>query len=90
MTAYLDFSDLEKTLMDLLNEAKKPPPWSLTITRIDNGYTLIGHDINCVVEDDDEDELISHEQLLWYIMEYFNFGGSKHDSERIRIVREKQ
>jgi len=88
MPAYLDFSDLEETLMDLIKQINNPP-WSVTITRIDNGYTLCGTDKCAVIEDDDEDELRSHEELLWEIMEYFNFGGSKHDSERLRVVREK-
>ena len=70
--------------------------WSLTIQRLDNGYLLTAPDneglgeSEWVIEDSDTDNLLSGEYLLWEVMEYFNFGGSKHDSERIRIVREEQ
>jgi len=70
--------------------------WSLTITHVDNGYLLeglssnMGVPMSMVIEDDEEDELKSHESLLWQVMEYFNFGGSKHDPVRLRIIREKK
>ena len=69
--------------------------WGLKITKVDNGYLLQGqgdpedNPLIMVIEEQDEDELYHHEHLLWEIMEYFNFQGSKHDPERIRIVREK-
>ena len=62
--------------------------WKLTIIRTDNGYILRGTEINLVLEDT-EDKLSSHEHLLWEVMDYFNFQGSKHDPERLRITREK-
>jgi len=34
--------------------------------------------------------LKSGQALLWRVMEYFSIGGSKHDKERLRVVREKQ
>lgn len=78
--------------------------WQLTITRLDNGYLLkdTGHNDELeevpkewVIEDCDEydrgdDSLKSGETLLWEVMEFFGFGGSKNDPERLRIVREKQ
>jgi len=70
--------------------------WSLTITRVHNGYLLEGSSssdgtpIKLVKEDDKKDKLKIHERLLWEIIEYFNFGGSKHDKERIQIIRKKQ
>ena len=74
--------------------------WSLTISRLDNGYLLTSPDCDgsgsseWVIEDGpDGNEFInlsSGEALLWEVMDYFNFGGSKHDAERIRIVREEQ
>ena len=70
--------------------------WQLIITRESNGYHLVlneDQDIvkNClVIQDDDKDALKSHEELLWEVMDYFNFRGSKHDDERIRITREKK
>jgi hypothetical protein len=67
--------------------------WGLKITRESNGYVLKGRSvegtpITFVIEDDDRDELKSHEDLLWEIMNYFAFGGSKHDKERLKITRE--
>ena len=74
--------------------------WSLEIVRVDNGYILTSPDCEglgaseWVIEDGpDGNEFInlsSGEALLWEVMDYFNFGGSKHDAERIRIVREEQ
>jgi len=63
--------------------------WSLCITRTDNGYYLTGSDEIQTVLQETEDSLSVHEQLLWEVMDYFDFRGSKHDPERIRITREK-
>jgi hypothetical protein len=63
--------------------------WSLKITRVDNGYFLEGNDgARIVIQEIEDDELREHEHLLFEVMEYFNFMGSKHDKERIRIIRE--
>jgi len=70
--------------------------WKMTITRVSNGYKITyppnhkGTLITEIVIQETEDELKIHEELLWMIMEYFDFSGSKHDIERIRIIREKQ
>lgn len=64
-------------------------PWSLQIIKVSNGYMLYEDDGESVIQDSDTDELKSGEELLWAVMEYFDFGGSKHDAERLRVVREK-
>lgn len=69
--------------------------WKLTIIRGSNGYIIEGTNgedssYKLVIQEDDKDELKAHEELLWEIMEYFAFLGSKHDSERLRIVRERK
>ena len=66
--------------------------WLLKITKVDNGYLLCGNPDNSlwVIEDSEKDELRSGENLLWEIMNYFNFGGSKHDKIRLKITRVKQ
>lgn len=64
--------------------------WYLNIERKTNGYVLKGNDGFELVIEDIKDELDSHEKLLWQVMEYFSFQGSKHDTERLRVVREKQ
>ncbi len=64
--------------------------WKLTIIRKDNGYYLTGTDSDIMLQADDKDPLDHHMALLYEVMEYFNFFGSKHDPERIRITREKQ
>ena len=61
----------------------------MKITRVSNGFFLEGNDGNWLIQDTD-DPLKSTEELLWDITEYFLLGGSKHDAERIRIVREKK
>ncbi len=66
------------------------PKWTLLIDRIENGYILTDQDGRLwVIEEEEDDYLKVHETLLWYIVNHFNFGGTKHDPERIRIVREK-
>jgi len=69
--------------------------WNLTIQRVNNGYKLyssgIGEDEapeEWVVEDVEEDDLRSHISMLYGVLEHFGVYGSKHDAERIRIVRE--
>ena len=92
----VDFSDLKEVLESLLNwKREKDWAFNLIITRESNGYALdgvsdTGGRTRTVIEDDEVDELKSGESLLWAVMEYFNFQGSKHDAERIRVVREKQ
>lgn len=69
----------------------KDDGWQLKITRTDNGYIIeVPNELPHVIQENQNDELKEHEELLWCVMEYFNFQGSKHDSERLRIVREKQ
>ena len=68
--------------------------WKLVISKEDNGYILKGRfgdtdiESKVVIEDKDNNELDSGETLLWQVIEYFNIGGSRHDKERLRIVRE--
>ena len=78
--------------------------YSLTITRASNGYILswdeeietTDENHPCVetqewlIESSEGDELNEHERLLWEVMDFFGFGGSKHDAERLRIIREKK
>jgi len=73
--------------------------WDLHIRKGDNGYRLtyeeelgngeiLGREE--YIQDSDDDPLKAGEELLWRIMEYFNFYGSKHDSERLRVIRVKR
>ena len=70
--------------------------YGLIIERVENGYIVKfpkeedGLQSKILIQDNPQDELRSHEVLLCEIMNYFNFGGTKHDKERIRIMREKQ
>lgn len=65
-------------------------PYSLIITHCDNGYILTDYEgKQWVIEDSETDPLSSGEGLLWSIMDNFGFGGSRHDKERLRVVREK-
>jgi len=76
-------------------EEYDPYDWTLTISKVQNGYVLqgksdVGVPVVSVIQNDEKDELKSGEALLWEVIEYFNFGGSKHDKDRIRVIREKQ
>ena len=68
---------------------------TLQIIRGDNGFKLdwwveddtgdISH--MEVIQDDEDDEMKSGEQLLWFVMEHFDLGGSKFDKKRLSIKR---
>jgi hypothetical protein len=66
----------------------------LTISRASNGYVVQWHEDGFsqieVIEGSETDALKDGESLLWLIMDHYGFGGSKHDAERIRIVRVKR
>jgi hypothetical protein len=79
--------DFEVELPSHLRDEK----WQMKIIRAQNGYTIeFLDDSPYAIQENENDRLKEHEELLWYIMDYFNFQGSKHDLERLRIVREKQ
>ncbi len=88
----VDFSDLKNVLDDLMARVKKDDnEWKLTIVREQDCYILEGTaEGKWAIEDDERDELKSHERLLWEVMDYFGFGGSKHDALRLRISRENR
>jgi hypothetical protein len=68
------------------------PPYGLNITKVDNGYIaedLSDHKIT-VFEESERDELKDIEALLWFVLEFFGKYGSKHDPERIRIIRQRK
>ena len=70
-------------------DAGERSEWSLKIIRTDNGYYLKGSGgTKIVIEENADDDLYEHEQLLFYVREFFNFQGSKHDPERIMILRQ--
>ena len=68
----------------------------LSIEMVSNGYVLSFHDPEheCkrieVIEESEYDALKAGETLLWWLMDFYGFGGSKHDAERLRIVRLKR
>lgn len=64
--------------------------WKLIVKKVSNGYILYGSNNEVIVcEEDNVDELKHHERMLWEVIEYFGFAGSKHDKERLRVVREQ-
>lgn len=74
--------------------------WEMKISKVQNGYILEtttndennanGVTIEKMVIQERNEEIDANVELLYTIMEYFGFSGSKHDKERIYIeVREK-
>jgi len=70
--------------------------WSVTINRAGNGFRMNweeeGEDGMTlhqeeVIQDDEQDELHAGEELLWWVMNYFDLGGSKFDKKRLGIAR---
>jgi hypothetical protein len=73
--------------------------YEVRITCGDNGFKLSwweeseddafgGSNHEEYIQDSDYDELKSTQELLWWILEWTGHTGSKHDPERLRIVRE--
>lgn len=60
-------------------------PFELKITKKDNGYSLMGTEIDMVFQENESDPLVAELEMLYAVVEYFGFYGSKHDKERIRI-----
>lgn len=63
--------------------------WDLNIARRDNGYTLAGTDLDIVLEDNDNDSLDSHEQLLHEVMNYFAFQDLNMIRKELLLVELK-
>jgi hypothetical protein len=66
--------------------------YELTITRANNGFILEFDDdekfpVAETIQDDESDEMKSGEQLLWFVIEHFDLGGSKFDKKRLSIKR---
>lgn len=75
-------------------------PWEITITAADNGYIvswkeeseyeqdfIVSHQE--VFAENENDELMAIEQVLWFILDYFNELGTKHSPVRLKIIREE-
>ena len=77
-------------------------PWSLRITKVDNGFVLSwdeeadeDHIIprSLVVEESahhEFSEIDAMQRLLWEVMEHFGYYGSKHDKKRLFVRIEEQ
>jgi len=72
--------------------------WSVTINRAGNGFRMNwreeGEDGMTlhqeeVIQDNEQDELKSGESLLWFVMNYFDLGGSRHDKQRLHVIRRR-
>ena len=60
----------------------------MEIIKINNGFSIKDSSgETTVIEASDSDELRAIERLLWTIIEFFGFVGSKHDTERIWVIR---
>lgn len=76
----------------------KKSDFACEIRRVDNGFVMKYYDQEMIaadstlmeetVTDSEQDELLSIEELLWWIKDFFGYFGSKHDYERIGICRE--
>jgi len=71
--------------------------WCCFIEKAENGYIVSypneedeNNIIPHVIEEDPKDALKEHEDLHYWLMDFFAHSGSKHDGERLRIIREKQ
>jgi hypothetical protein len=69
--------------------------YAVEITRVGNGYICrFPRDEGDpgwaaeVITDDEMDDLLSGQELLWWVLDYFALSGSRHDKERLTIRRE--
>lgn len=71
--------------------------WKCSIEKCENGFVVIYPkeiednivDVLHVIEESETDKLKEIEDLLFWIIDYFDYYGSKHDPERITVTREK-
>jgi len=71
----------------------KHSEWACEISLVANGYTIrYPGEKSWVtrVMADGKDELSSTEELLWWVLEYYDKIGSKHDDQRLRVCRENR
>lgn len=71
----------------------------LRVERAENGYVLRFDDLDdvgdeiiehvLVIGESDKDKLQAGEELLWWIMDFFSFGGSRYDKQRLHIARRR-
>jgi len=63
--------------------------WSLTISRVENGFIATDGIHTAVFEEPDECErppdADALARLLWHVVEFFGGTGSKHDARRAHI-----
>jgi len=64
--------------------------WFLTVRRIDNGFHVIDQDGRETAFEEREDYPTDNDaqmiqRMLYFIINFFNLGGSKHDAERIYV-----
>ena len=64
--------------------------YSLIIIKVENGYVLKGNDNTFVIENKDLDdkETFTGRDLLFFVRDYFDLRGSKHDKYRLNVVIE--
>jgi len=79
----------------ILKDKKKKSEWGITIVSTSNGYAIrdLEEDkVIAVIEEKGglDPDIESTQSLLWFVMEYFNIQGSKHDKERVVVDIKKQ
>jgi len=76
----------------------KKSDFACEIRKVNNGFIMKYYDQEMImgdstlteetITDSEEDELLSIEELLWWVKDFFGYFGSKHDAERMGICRE--
>jgi len=76
----------------------KKTDFACEIRRVANGFVMKYYDQEMIIgdsilmeetmTDSEGDELLSIEELLWRVKDFFGYFGSKHDLENIGICRE--
>lgn len=62
----------------------------LTIERASNGFILSGEEVHEVVQEKEDSELEALQTLLYSVLDWAGYYGSKHDAQRLFVRIEKQ
>lgn len=67
----------------------KKNDWGIEITKVGHGFLIKDNNGNrTVIEEKEGNEIAAAEELLWWIIDFFNLRGNKYDQERLAIIRE--
>jgi len=66
----------------------KKSDWGIEVTKVSNGFSIKDQHGNItVIQEDENDELLLAEKLLWQIIEFFGLTRDSYARDSIAIIR---